>query len=355
MQTHALGLLDGVVDRASGEVYHYTTAEGFRQIVQTGTLRATEAFGMNDLAELRFGWAVIHDWLSDKLSKNTDDEVIKQLLDLVPDQDDNMADGVYLLCGTTLPDDASQWRLYGGRARGYNLALDADEGLAIFHPGSEKEEAQLSFYERLRGPGVGVAPWIKVLYTEEEQYAALERFTEVARREIEQWSDRISNLTKAELEESDPQTGETYGEYLADEGGVLNEELRAALARMAHVMKSGTFESEREVRIVVRDQWSRAIEFRSTANGVARAVRLVARRSTDRDKGRNWVTEAAPLPLLSVRMGPAQVTSNSRRPTEALLEAFGYREKLVGLRRLGVNIDRHVEVLESRSSVTAFE
>ncbi len=57
-----------------GPVFHYTTPTGLLNILERKELWATEAAGMNDVAEVRQGWAFIRDWMTDQ--DPTDDVII---------------------------------------------------------------------------------------------------------------------------------------------------------------------------------------------------------------------------------------------------------------------------------------
>ena len=63
---------------AKEPVYHYTSAVGLLGIVENHELWATEAIGMNDMAEVHQGWDFIRGWVA---KQDPDDGVMKIVLD----------------------------------------------------------------------------------------------------------------------------------------------------------------------------------------------------------------------------------------------------------------------------------
>lgn len=52
--------------RCTTLIFPYTSAGGFLGLLNGNALWATEAFGLNDLAELRHVWAFIREWLGEQ-------------------------------------------------------------------------------------------------------------------------------------------------------------------------------------------------------------------------------------------------------------------------------------------------
>lgn len=103
---------------ADGPIYHYTDPAGMLGIITGRVLWATEASGMNDLAEIRQGWEFIRKWLA---TQSQDDDVLSDMRDVARAGPEEMwygtapsVDNVFVLCATQAGDDANQWRLYGG-------------------------------------------------------------------------------------------------------------------------------------------------------------------------------------------------------------------------------------------------
>lgn len=96
-------------------IYHYPSAAAYLGIIENHCLWATEAFGMNDVAELRHGWEFVREWLGKQESDVAIDEMKSHLQD--PDAASPEVE-VFMCCASTLRDDVSQWRLYSDAARG---------------------------------------------------------------------------------------------------------------------------------------------------------------------------------------------------------------------------------------------
>ena len=96
--------------------------------LESHSLWATEAFGLNDVSELRRGWRFVKEWLASQAA----DEVIEEMQQHVEgDTDRYMGVEAFRCCASTLPDDASQWRLYADDARGYSVSIDPMVDLGV--------------------------------------------------------------------------------------------------------------------------------------------------------------------------------------------------------------------------------
>jgi hypothetical protein len=130
MPTHDWrGLLpEGAVREATSQIFHYTTPAGLLGLVTGRELWATEASGMNDVSEVRQGWDFTRAWLADQ---DPEDALIRELLRVAQIGDNTQGqhpaqtrDGIFMCCASLRGDDANQWRLYAGSARGYAVELD---------------------------------------------------------------------------------------------------------------------------------------------------------------------------------------------------------------------------------------
>jgi hypothetical protein len=54
----------------AGVVYHYTTADGLKGIIEGGVLWATSAYYLNDSTEIMYGYRLLSDVLDDWIKKN---------------------------------------------------------------------------------------------------------------------------------------------------------------------------------------------------------------------------------------------------------------------------------------------
>jgi hypothetical protein len=113
-------------------VYHYTTAEGLRGIVQEATLRATNFSFLNDPSEVQYGRDLALALLEDAITstplarRNLIEHTRNALQDKVLSES-------YVSCFTELSDDLGQWRAYGSlAAERYCIGFDGHELAGIF-------------------------------------------------------------------------------------------------------------------------------------------------------------------------------------------------------------------------------
>lgn len=114
----------------SGVLYHYTTVEGLKGIVETNEIWATSAYFLNDSAEVIYGYEVLKEaldgWISSgsegKASLSTD--LAKYLQSGLEDRLLNkIVSPIYLTCFCEDGNLLSQWRSYGASG-GYALGFD---------------------------------------------------------------------------------------------------------------------------------------------------------------------------------------------------------------------------------------
>ena len=301
----------------TGHVYHYTSAVGLYGTVKEHALWATEAFGLNDVAEIRHGFQFIHSWL---LTQDQGLEVVRDLIKWIPENDDPaLARGVFMCCASTVPDDASQWRLYADGARGYTVELDSAEPLGVLGrpDGLKPPVSERRTFGTLVRDSVFVSPWLRVLYGEDEKTDALDAFLAAAIDEFE-YIERESSKSR----DQEPE----YIEHLYE---VFVENLQSGLLTLAQCMKSVAFSGESEVRIVATlSAENTHCHFRPTAFGIVRYVNLVAGPPESRGLRSVLTRTESPdrLPIVGVGLGPAQVAQNSTAAAKSLLARYGYPE-----------------------------
>ena len=138
-------------------LFHYTTFEGLKGILEENFFRATDAYTTNDSQEIVHGIDLIKHYLE----KNGENEVIKEkvrgFIDYLigKERSDKFASGVFLTCFSSY-DDAdpdkvfnngllSQWRGYGLK-QGYLLKFDSDLLLKDFHDKNREDKDDLHSY-----------------------------------------------------------------------------------------------------------------------------------------------------------------------------------------------------------------
>jgi hypothetical protein len=141
------------LERVSGApppiVYHYTTQEGFRSILHTKTIWASNALYLSDSSEINYGIDVVNDVLDRRLAAAATHDVARWNEVTTGRRDSS----IYVAAFSAERDDLSQWQAYGGRS-GYCLAF---------------ETATLDLIRHVAEP---VGFFLRCLYSEAEQRAA---------------------------------------------------------------------------------------------------------------------------------------------------------------------------------------
>lgn len=295
------------VRAATEPVFHYTDGGGLIGIAQRGVLRASEAAGLNDRAEIRQGWAKIRAWL--------DAQPDGEIIDLFKHHAANTlrdSHEVFVVCGSTRGDDANQWRLYANKGAGYAIELDPKQQLVVVTdkptPAAQKPKAGRIDFRQL-GDQVEVTPWLHVIYDEDEIARALTELVAKAQ----------SLHHSVESMDADDDVKSEGFEY-------LNDTTYANLAELAHLIKEPGFAGENEVRMVVTFFWGmRHVKYRSGAYGVIGYAELS---SPPQGRGTRQVVDAKqaePLPIRSIRTGPLQHTDHVTS-VKSFLKNVGHRD-----------------------------
>ena len=146
----------------TGLIYHYTTADGLKGIIEKNELWASSAFFLNDSAEITYGYGVLKDVLDVWLAKDRPQESIT--IRLVQDLrkafgEEPLNKGVirpiYLACFCEDDNLLSQWRTYG-QSGGYSLGFKVPPD--VFTPKGFEPE-----------PRTYTSKWARVEYDRSEQ------------------------------------------------------------------------------------------------------------------------------------------------------------------------------------------
>lgn len=118
------------VERSMGDglppvLYHYTSATGLLEIVQSRTLWATDPRYMNDASELEYPLRIARDAVEEALASE-DHPIAKSFRDKYLALEDPIGPDrhFYVACFCENGDLLSQWRAYGGGASGYAIGFD---------------------------------------------------------------------------------------------------------------------------------------------------------------------------------------------------------------------------------------
>jgi hypothetical protein len=163
-------------------VWHYTSGPGLISIIESGTIFATQVSCLNDATEIRYAASKLREALSSLLPSMEEEDVstkfAKRFIELLQD-DDSAPNSVglpyFVTCFSTLEDDLSQWRSYGGGENGYAVGIrvkdlfgasnslvarvvyDREKHLDL---ASQAAEATIRFYNE--GVEAGVEDWDNV-------------------------------------------------------------------------------------------------------------------------------------------------------------------------------------------------
>jgi hypothetical protein len=218
---------------STGLLYHYTTADGLKGIIEKNELWASSAYFLNDSAEITYGSGVLKEVLDDWLAKDRPKESITVHLA----QDLRKAFGedllsksvirpIYLACFCEDDNLLSQWRTYG-QSGGYSLGFKVPPD--VFTPKGFEPE-----------PKTYTAEWVRVVYDRSEQAKKCTTILESLFAILDNpGSERaIATIT------DNPLCG--YSEFLRVITDILLDEIVS--------FKNEAFKVEKEWRVVVRER-----------------------------------------------------------------------------------------------------
>jgi len=104
--------------------YHYTDGAGLLGILESGAIRMTDIFGLNDPTELRHGVAHACDILaSEAKTGHPAAKLFARKFNAVIEGVEALAH-FFVACVSHNGDDLGQWRAYGDNGRGFALGFD---------------------------------------------------------------------------------------------------------------------------------------------------------------------------------------------------------------------------------------
>jgi hypothetical protein len=106
-------------------IYHYTDDAGLRGILESGELRLTDIFYLNDPSELKHGFSIAVKELSDRAKAGPAES--RFFADTFSDflESGLQTTAHYFVCSFSSDgDDLGQWRAYADNGRGYTLGFD---------------------------------------------------------------------------------------------------------------------------------------------------------------------------------------------------------------------------------------
>ncbi len=116
-------------------LYHYTTLNGLKGILQTKSLWCTDTSSLNDPMELRYGKKLITDKLNEIIEIEENmliKDLLSELIGYVNVFDTNLY-RVFIACFCEDDNLLSQWRAYAGKGVGYNIGFNFSSDTKFSH------------------------------------------------------------------------------------------------------------------------------------------------------------------------------------------------------------------------------
>ncbi|TAM79773.1 MAG: DUF2971 domain-containing protein [Acidobacteria bacterium] len=289
----------------NGALYHYSTADGLKGIIEKNELWASSAYFLNDWTEITYGCGLVTEVLDNWILKNPGPETslaldfaqqLRQRFgeDLLKGK---VIEPIYLACFCEDDNLLSQWRNYG-QSGGYSL------GFAV--PAPDLTTGQGFKPE----PNIYTSKWVKVEYDRSEQVKKCNAVLEPVLTAFD--NPDVARAVTTVMDH--PLVG--YSKILGVIRDMLFEEIIG--------FKNRAFEVEKEWRVVVRrrellkqgsDDGGRTpipVYFRSLEGGLVPYVKLIP---TD---------PAKKLPIVSVRSGPTLEKATASMVITMLLHRNGF-------------------------------
>jgi hypothetical protein len=266
-------------------IWHYTSGPGLISIVESGTIFSTQVSCLNDATEIRYAASQLREALSSTLPSMTEGEpatgFVKRYIELLEDDGavpNNVGLPYFVSCFSTLEDDLSQWRSYGGGENGYAIGFRAKD---LF--------------------GVANSLVAHVIYDKDKHATLASQAAESTIRfykegldhKIENWNDMFLNAWDSALTQLAP--------LIKDPGFRLEQEVR--LIHQLQIVEIA------DIRVLQRKtMMSRHFPIRYPAGGPSHKPRL---------------------PIYRVIVGPSRHKEISRISVDTLLRTHGYQGGLV--------------------------
>ena len=116
-------------------IYHYTSANGLKGIIESKRLWATDVWFMNDTAEATYGLYAIERFLNthENTTKDSENAVRQKATDIIQSWREQDPYRNYIACLSENGDQLSQWRAYGSGI-GFSIGFDRGALERLFYP-----------------------------------------------------------------------------------------------------------------------------------------------------------------------------------------------------------------------------
>lgn len=292
-------------DDAKGRlVWHYTTSDVFRSIVENHVIWASDINHLNDTDEIRLGIKRFRKTLKVREAQpfspkeQTEPPDLSEVRSLVEDWEDYPLSGsAFTVSFSRFGDDNSQWERYGGNATGVALGIRLGAYMPILGEGPSAGSLRtviedVPFY------------WTKMLYKRRKQVQAIQAAM----------SSMVDGMSRNPSPDDD-----------IDMTDLIRDQALGDYAMAAARVKNRGFRAEREYRYVVsRPDSQSAIHARP--GGVPFVKVTGGPDEVDSDPRYRPMYQATPmqLPIAKVRLGPK--SKESAGDVQDLLHQNGYRQ-----------------------------
>jgi len=276
--TREYDIVDQVAEESPLLLWHYTDAAGLLGIITSSSLRLGNARFLNDQTEQQYGWRVINDVLDEEIARADHVSGFFKVVKQITDPADQSGD--LFVCSFSERDDLlSQWQRYGADGFGYSLGFNMRDLL-------RNPELQHVFLRRL-------------IYSPEEQKAAVKDVLDTFRRQLEQ---------------KYPQSREEAAIVML----LTRAHLMLHLSELAIIFKNPHFSDEAEWRLVLllnasNDEMRERIQFSQRGAVIKPHIDIAAA-----PRGQPCV------PLVALICGPRQDSVLGLASAQFLLETKGY-------------------------------
>ncbi len=126
-------------------LYHYTSLDGLKGIIQSRSLWFTHTSTLNDPLELKYGNNLILEILSEKMRETDDTNIIILLQSLINEFNsfDIIKYQTYVACFCKSDNLLSQWRSYSAQGGGYNLGFWFNSNTNFYHDLNNGEKSHI--------------------------------------------------------------------------------------------------------------------------------------------------------------------------------------------------------------------
>jgi hypothetical protein len=290
-------------------LYHYTTADGLKGIIEKNELWATSAYFLNDSAEIIYGCRVLKEALDEWIASNPRPEdsltlgTARQLQTAFGEHFLNMhvVQPIYLACFCEGDNVLSQWRTYG-QSGGYSLGFQAPAPDFLTGQGFKPE------------PCTYTSKWVKVEYDKKEQ--------------IRRCKETLDAILPAFEGSETTQAFAVIGDHPLSGYSIVLKTMVDILMEEIVRFKNEAFAVEKEWRVVVRQReltkqgtddagkTRPPIHFRPSRGALVPYVKLIPTNPGDK------------LPIYCVRTGPTLDANAATLALPLFLETNGYRLRI---------------------------